>query len=55
MFEILSILTLYTRASLDDRLSLLFKLFSFENESSMQFDEFKFMIDKFGTSIGNTL
>lgn len=55
MFEILSILTLYARASLDDRLSLLFRLYSFEGENYMQFDEFKFMIDKFGTSIGNTL
>jgi hypothetical protein len=55
MFEILSILIMYARASLDDRLGLLFKLFCFEGEVTMQFDEFKFMIDKFGTSIGSTL
>lgn len=57
MFEILSILALYARASLDARLVLLFKLFSFsqEEDQHMSFDEFKFMIDKFGTSIGNTL
>ena len=55
MFEIQSILILYARASLDDRLSLLFKLYCFEGEQMMQIDELKFMIDKFGTSIGSTL
>ena len=55
MFEIQSILILYARESLDDRLSLLFKLYCFEGEQMMQIDELKFMIDKFGTSIGSTL
>ena len=55
MFEIQSILILYARASLDDRLSLLFKLYCFEGEQMMQIDELKFMIDKFGTSFGSTL
>lgn len=55
MFEIQSILILYARASLDERLELLFKLYCFEGETHMQFDELKFLIDKFGTSIGSTL
>jgi hypothetical protein len=55
MFEIQSVLILYARASLDDRLSLLFRLYCFEGEQMMQIDELKFMIDKFGTSIGSTL
>jgi hypothetical protein len=55
MFEIQSILILYARASLDDRLILLFKLFCFDGEETMQMDELKFMIDKFGTSICSTL
>ena len=55
MFEIQSILILYARASLDDRLILLFKLFFFDGEETMQMDELKFMIDKFGTSICSTL
>ena len=56
MQEILSVLIVYTRASLEDRLELLFKLYSSDKDSgSMQIDELKFMIEKFGTSIGSTL
>jgi hypothetical protein len=55
MFEILSVLILYTRTSLDARLHLLFKLYCFDGEKHMQVDEFQFMMDKFSTSIGSTL
>ena len=55
MFEILSVIILYARASLETRLELLFDLYCFEGEQTMQTDELKFMIDKFGTSIGSTL
>lgn len=55
MFEIQSILILYARASLEERIELLFQLFCFENEQHMQIDELKFMIEKFSTSIGSTL
>ena len=39
-FEILSILILYARTSLDKRLQLLFKLYCFDGEKHMQADEF---------------
>ena len=55
MFEILSILILYSRTSLDSKLQLLFNLYCFEGEKHMQVDEFQFMMDKFSTSIGSTL
>jgi hypothetical protein len=55
MFEILSVLILYSRASLDARLHLLFKLYCFDGELHMQVDEFQFMMDKFSTSLGSTL
>ena len=43
MFEILSVLIVYARGSLEDRLKVMFKLYCFEEEDSMQLDEFKFM------------
>ena len=55
MFEILSILILYSRGSLSEKLSLIYKLYCYEEDSSMQSDEFKFMLDKLSTSVGATL
>ena len=55
MFEILTVLIMYARGSLEDRLRVLFKLYCFEEEDSMQQDEFKFMLEKMGTSFGSTL
>jgi hypothetical protein len=55
MFEILSVLIVYARGSLEDRLKVLFKLYCFEEEDSMQQDEFKFMIEKLSISFGSTL
>lgn len=52
MFELLGTLTLYARGSLEHRLKLLFRLFSFEEDDNMQLDEFKFMIEKLATSFG---
>lgn len=55
MFEILTVLIMYARGSLEDRLKVLFQLYCFEEEESMQQDEFKFMLEKMGTSFGSTL
>ena len=55
MFEILTVLIMYARGSLEDRLKVLFQLYCFEEEDSMQQDEFKFMFEKMGTSFGSTL
>lgn len=55
MFEILTVLIMYSRGSLESRLRVLFKLYCFEEEDSMQQDEFKFMLEKMGTSFGSTL
>ena len=55
MFELLSILIMYARDSLEDRLKVLFKLYCFEEEDSMQQDEFKFMMEKLSISFGSTL
>jgi hypothetical protein len=55
MFELLSTLILYARGSLEQRLRVLFVLFCFEDDDSMQLDEFKFMIEKLSTSLAGTL
>jgi len=55
MFEMLSVLSLYARGSLEERLVLLYKLYCYEDTECMQADEFKFMLDKLSTSIGSTL
>ena len=55
MFEILSVLIVYARGSLEDRLKVMFKLYCFEEEDSMQLDEFKFMMEKLSISFGSTL
>ena len=55
MFEILSVFIIYTRASLEERLHLLFRLYCYEGETTMQMDEFRFMMDKLSVSISSTL
>jgi len=55
MFEMLSVLIVYTRGSLEQRLALLFRLCCYDDQPSMQHDEFKFMLDKLCTSVGSTL
>jgi hypothetical protein len=55
MFEILSVLIVYARGSLEDRLKVMFKLYCFQKENSMQLDEFKFMMEQLSISFGSTL
>ena len=55
MFEILSVLIVYVRGSLKDRLKLMLNLYCFEEKDSMQLDEFKFMMEKLSISFGSTL
>lgn len=55
MFEILSVLIIYTRASFEERLLLLFQLYCYEGESTIHLDEFRFMMDKLSVSISSTL
>ena len=54
MFEILTILTLYSRGSLHERLKILYKTYCF-HEGNMSIQEFEFMIGKVCTSVGATL
>ena len=55
MFEILSVFIIYARASLEQRLFLLFRLYCYEGENTIQIDEFRFMMDKLSVSISSTL
>ena len=55
MFEMLTLLILYARGSLEERLALIFQLYCYENQSHMQQDEFNFMLDKLSTSVSSVL
>lgn len=55
MFEIFSVLILYARNTLNEKLQLIFKLYCYEFDVYMQTDEFRFMLDKLSTSVGATL
>ncbi len=55
MFEILSVLIVYVRGSLKDRLKLMLNLYCFEEKDSMQLDEFKFIMEKLSISFGSIL
>ena len=55
MFEILTVFILYSRSAQQEKLLLLFRLFCYEGETTMQIDEFKFMIDKMSVSLCSTL
>ena len=54
MFEILTVLALYSRGSIQERLKILYFLYSSE-EDFMSEAEFEFMIGKVSTSLGSTL
>ena len=54
MFEILTILTLYSRGSLHERVKILYSLYSF-HEGNMTVQEFEFLISKVCASVGETL
>ena len=55
MFEMLSILTLYSRQSIAARFRVLFSIYCIEQEGVMTIDEFRFCMGKLATSIGATL
>jgi hypothetical protein len=55
MFEILSILTLYSRGSILQRLKQIFTIYCIKEFETMTNDEFRFLIGKLSTSIGSTL
>ena len=55
MFEILTVLTLYSRSTLNARFRILFKIYCIQEEDQMQIDEFRFCMGKISTSIGATL
>ena len=55
MFEIMSILILYSRCDLNKRLELIFELFCYNDETYMQKGEFKFMMNKLCNAIGLTI
>jgi hypothetical protein len=55
MFEIMSILILYSRCDLNKRLELIFELFCYNDEVYMQKGEFKFMMNKLCNAIGLTI
>lgn len=55
MFEILTVFILYSRSNQNEKLLLLFRLYCYEGETTMQIDEFKFMIDKMSVSLCSTL
>ena len=54
MFEILTVLALYSRGSMQERLKILYFLYSTEDES-LSDAEFEFLIGKVSTSLGSTL
>ena len=54
MFEILTVLALYSRGSIQERLKILYFLYSSE-EDTMSEAEFEFMVGKVSTSLGATL
>ena len=55
MFEMLSILILYSRCDLNKKLSVIFKLFCYNDEVYMQKGEFKYMINKLTVYIAATI
>ena len=55
MFEILTILTLYSRGSLHERLKILYSLYCFQDDKDMNKHEFEYLIGKISTSIGSTI
>ena len=55
MFEMLSVLTLYSRGSLHERLKLIFGLYCIQDEKSMSKQEFDFLITKVAISVSATL
>ena len=55
VFEIMTVLTLYSRGSLHERLKILYRLYCFNQSNKLSVQEFDFMISKISTSVGTTL
>lgn len=55
MFEILSVLILYSRGDLEERFQYMFDLYCYSEDVYMKQDEFKFMIEKLITILSSTL
>ena len=55
IFEILTILTLYSRGSMYERLKIIFLIFCTSPDAGMTEQEFEFAVGKICTSIGSTL
>jgi Ca2+-binding EF-hand superfamily protein len=55
MFELLSVIIIYSRCDLNRRLELVFQLFCYNEEIYMQKGEFKYMMNKLCTSIAATI
>jgi hypothetical protein len=55
MFEILSMIIIYSRCDLNRRLELIFELFCYNDETYMQKGEFKFMMNKLSNAIAATI
>merc|ERR1719253_682995 len=55
MFEMLTILTLYSRGSLHERLKLIYNLYCLQDDNNMSKQEFEFLITKVATSVSTTL
>jgi len=55
MFEIMSMLIIYSQCDLTRRLELIFQLFCYNEDLRMDRFEFKFMMNKLCCSIGATL
>ena len=55
MFEVMSVIIIYSRCELNTRLELIFKLFCYNEEVYMQKGEFKFMMNKLCSAIAATI
>lgn len=55
MFEVLSLIIIYSRCELNRRLELIFELFCYNDETYMQKGEFKFMMNKLCNAIAATI
>ena len=55
MFEILSVLVIYSRTELNDKLLMLFDTFCYTEGMQMTVGEFRFMLEKLITVVSQTL
>ena len=55
MFEIFTILTIYSRGSIYERMKILYRVYCIDMSDGMSVQELEFLIGKVSTSIGSTL